>query len=72
MRAEISGLTLETIPGSFDFTLGGSEVTTTPNGENEEVGRIRKSERDAQNSFMEAAVTVADLAAADLSAWDQE
>lgn len=66
-RAETPGQTLETILGSFDFKLGGAEVTTTPSGENEEFGRLQKTERDAQNPFMEAAVPVAAL-----SGWDQE
>ena len=52
-RAEMSGQTLQTVLGSFDFKLGGSEVTITPNGENEEVGRLQKMERAAQKSFME-------------------
>ncbi|MGX1909828.1 hypothetical protein ACWIID_13300 [Streptomyces phaeochromogenes] len=52
-RAEMSGQTLQTILGSFEFKLGGSEFTITPNGEKEEVGRLQKLERDAQKSFME-------------------
>ncbi|MEU9956787.1 hypothetical protein [Streptomyces sp. NPDC050982] len=48
-RAEMSGRTLETVLGSFDFKHGGSEVTFTRAGEDEEVGRLRMAERDARN-----------------------
>lgn len=53
-RAEMSGQTLETILGSFDFKLGGSEVAVTRSGEDEEVGRLQQLEQDAQNSFIES------------------
>ncbi|MFC4464984.1 hypothetical protein ACFPH6_10585 [Streptomyces xiangluensis] len=53
-RAEMSGQTLETILGSFDFKLGGSVVTVIRAGEDEEVGRLQQLEQDAQNSFIES------------------
>jgi len=51
-RAEMSGQTLETILGSFDFKLGGSEVKIIGAGEEEEAGRLQQVEQDAQNSFL--------------------
>ncbi|MER5971132.1 hypothetical protein ABT112_15580 [Streptomyces sp. NPDC002055] len=51
-RAEMSGQTLETILGSFDFKLGGSEISMIEAGEEEEVGRLQQLEQDAQKSFM--------------------
>lgn len=53
-RAEMSGQTLETILGSFDFKLGGSAVTVIRAGEDEAVGHLQQLEQDAQNSFIES------------------
>ncbi|MGP4044767.1 hypothetical protein [Streptomyces sp. 2A115] len=53
-RAEMSGQTLETILGSFDFKLGGSVVPVTRAGEDEGVGRLQQLEQDAQNSLLES------------------
>ncbi|WP_157857298.1 hypothetical protein [Streptomyces yerevanensis] len=53
-RAEMSGQTLETILGSFDFKLGGSSVTVIRAGEDEAVGHLQQLEQDAQNSFIES------------------
>ncbi|MFH8559474.1 hypothetical protein [Streptomyces sp. NPDC017988] len=51
-RAEMSGQTLETILGSFDFKLGGSRIAMIEAGEEEEVGRLQQLEQDAQKSFV--------------------
>ncbi|MGW0538617.1 hypothetical protein [Streptomyces sp. NPDC003032] len=51
-RAEMSGQTLETILGSFDFKLGGSRIAMIEAGEEEGVGRLQQLERDAQKSFV--------------------
>ncbi|MEV0218446.1 hypothetical protein [Streptomyces sp. NPDC050704] len=53
-RAEMSGQTLETVLGSFDFKLGGSAVTMTRAGEDEEVGHLQQLEQDGQNSFLDS------------------
>ncbi|MCZ4512347.1 hypothetical protein O3Q52_30115 [Streptomyces sp. ActVer] len=53
-RAEMSGQTLETVMGSFDFKLGGSEVVITRAGEDEGLGRLQRMEQDAQNAFVES------------------
>ncbi|MFD4628939.1 hypothetical protein ACFVYR_03410 [Streptomyces sp. NPDC058284] len=51
-RAEMSGQTLETILGSFDFKLGGSRIAMIEAGEEEEVGRLQQLEQDAQKAFV--------------------
>ncbi|WP_328770967.1 hypothetical protein [Streptomyces sp. NBC_00286] len=57
-RAEMSGQTLETILGSIDFKLGGSQTKVTRAGEEEEIGRLQRLEQDAQNSFVASARTL--------------
>ncbi|MFI1678089.1 hypothetical protein [Streptomyces sp. NPDC020607] len=51
-RAEMSGQTLETILGSFDFKLSGSRISMIEAGEEEEVGRLQQLEQDAQKAFV--------------------
>ncbi|MEU7583919.1 hypothetical protein AB0B50_40795 [Streptomyces sp. NPDC041068] len=51
-RAEMSGQTLETILGSFDFKLSGSRIAMVGAGEEEAVGRLQQLEQDAQNAFV--------------------
>ncbi|WP_461065700.1 hypothetical protein [Streptomyces pseudoechinosporeus] len=57
-RAEMSGQTLETTLGSFDFKLGGAEGAVIRAGEDEEVGRLQQLEQGAQNSFVESIRTL--------------
>ncbi|MFD6285102.1 hypothetical protein [Streptomyces sp. NPDC060205] len=52
VRAEMSGQVLETILGSFDFKLGGSEAVVTRAGEDEKTGRLQRLEQAAQDAFV--------------------
>lgn len=63
-RAEMSGNTLETILGSFDFKLGGSQIVIIEAGSQEEVGRLQRLEQEAQNAYIESVVPSTDGQAA--------
>ncbi|TPQ16933.1 hypothetical protein [Streptomyces sporangiiformans] len=53
-RAEMSGQTLETILGSFDFEIGGRKARVVRPGEETATGRLQRLEQNAQASFVES------------------
>ncbi|WP_406114973.1 hypothetical protein [Streptomyces sp. NBC_01014] len=54
-RAEMSGQTLETILGSFDFRLNGSKsVITRRDTQDSSIGRLQQLEQDSQKSTIES------------------
>jgi hypothetical protein len=54
-RTEMSGQTLETLLGDFDFRLSGEQAVIVRAGEpNPPIGRLQQMEQDAQNATLRA------------------